>query len=307
MNSPFFAKPIDPSTHRAWSGVACLVATLLFLTIVWSPTAATLSDAGRHNAPANTANEPLPAMSCTGEEYCHFLPSIYSLKEIVDQGDIWDVPDDFASRTIEEGLVHRWRIELYTDEVMGITVIAAAPADIVLSLTQYGQPIIERQNDSPAGEAEVMRTPAVATSGDYEILIETADRSAAKYAISTYLPGVFEIEFKGFLTSGEPQQQVYVPFEAMHYWFFIADADDLLTMVLTPDENSDIVGEIYAPRIGFWESVDFGFAGEIEQITDLPLPESGMYAIRILELDFDDPGMVYDIVVDWSHGDAVLP
>lgn len=277
--------------------MSSLLATVLLM-VVLSPAGAAFFSASDHNA---TADFPLSVASRTRVENWVFLPSIHSLdpEQVIDQGDIWNVPNDFASTTVAAGTIHRWRIELYADEVVGITAIAAAPADIVLSLMQNGQPIIDRQNDSPAGEAEVMLTPEVETSSIYEILIETTDRSAAEYAVAAYLPGEFEIEFKGFLKADEPQQALYVPIESTHFWFFTAESGDRLTMELTPDKKSDIVGEVYAPGAIFWEVVDFGFAGESEQITDLPLGDGGLYAIRVFELDIDDPGMVYDIVIVW--------
>lgn len=182
---------------------------------------------------------------------------------------------------------------------MGITAIAAGPNDIVLSLIQNGQPLIDRQNDSPAGEAEIMITPNIVTDGAYEILVKTADRSAAEYAVAAYLPEVFEIYFKGFLLPGEPQQEVYLPFESTDFWFFTADANDVLTMELAPYESSDIVGILFGPEAEFLEAVDFGFGGEVERLADFPLLESGVHAICVLNLDNDASGMVYDIVLDW--------
>jgi hypothetical protein len=266
--------------------------------LVLTAASAAQSDSGEQFTSIDRRNEQSPFLSRSGEEYSFFLPSIHSQKEIIDQGDIWNIPDIFASTVVEEGMVHRWRTELYADEVVGITAIAAAPADIVLSVIYNGQPIIDRQNDSPAGEAEVITTADIVADGIYDILIETADRSAAEYAVAPFLPE-FEIVFNGLLMPGVPQQDVNQAFEATHFWFFTANAGDLLTMELIPDEQSDIVGDIFAPGAIFYEGVDFGFTGEIERITDLPLAESGLYAILVFDIDFDETGMVYDIVIEW--------
>lgn len=293
MSSPMFSHQASVATRQAWIGSACLLVILSLVTLVLSPVVA-----GDQNTLAVST---LPVVSRTGEGYWFFLPTIHGHghKEVVDQGDIWDVPDDFASTTVAAETIHRWEIFLFANEVVGITAIAAGPTDIVLSLTQNGQPVIDRQNDSPTGEAEIMITPDIATDGAYEILVETADRSAAEYAVAAYLPGVFEINFKGFLAPGDPQQDIYLPFESTDLWFFTADANDLITMELTPDDSSDIVGLLFGPEAEFLEQIDFGFGGEVEHLADFPLLESGLHAVSVLDLDNDAPGMVYDIVLDW--------
>lgn len=215
--------------------------------------------------------------------------------EVVDMGDIYGIDEEFTTSTIEANTAHRWTIEIFEDETFTVSTIAPAPADLILTVSLNGQPIVDRQNTSGAGVAETIREPALSSEGNYEIIVQNASGAATEYAIAAYIAGDFEIQFKGFLTSSTPQSNVTMAVDESHYWFFVAGAGNQLVATLTPDAASDIVGDFFGPEAEVLETIDEGIAGEAETLEALPLAVSGLHSIRVTEIDYF--GMNYTILI----------
>jgi hypothetical protein len=215
--------------------------------------------------------------------------------DVVDMGDIYNLAEEFTTSRIEANTVHRWTIEIFEDETFTVNVIAPAPADLILTISLNGQPIVNRQNTSGPGVAETVREPSLSGEGIYEIVVESAGGAATDYAIAAYIAGDFDIQFKGFLTSSTPQSNITMAPDESHYWFFIAGAGNQLTATLTPDSASDIIGEFFGPEAEALETIDDGIAGEAETLAAFPLPVSGLHAVRVTEIDY--LGMNYTILI----------
>ncbi|MEZ4517631.1 MAG: hypothetical protein R3C44_12665 [Chloroflexota bacterium] len=106
--------------------------------------------------------------------------------------------------------IHSWSMEVFEDEVINVGVIAPVPADIVLSLYEDGQPIIDHQNQSPAASAEML-TAGNQTDTTYELRIQTENGQAAEYIVVISFEGDIESELLGFLAPGTPAAMLPCP------------------------------------------------------------------------------------------------
>jgi hypothetical protein len=210
-------------------------------------------------------------------------------------GDVFNIDEEFTAVRLDANTAHRWTIEIFEDESFTVSAIAPPPADMVLSITRDGQPVITQQNTTGAGTAETIREPSLPGEGTYEIVVQNGGGAATEYALIAYIAGDFEVQFKGFLSSSTPQSNVTMAAEESHYWFFMAGAGNQLDATLTPDANADIVGEFFGPEAEFLEIADEGVAGEAESLESLPLAASGMHVVRISEIDY--AGMNYSILI----------
>jgi hypothetical protein len=203
--------------------------------------------------------------------------------QIVERGDlIQNLFEEFAAVQLAAGTVDSWTLTLYGDEQMFVHAIAPPPADLILSVLQDGQTIINRQNNAPAGSTEIINAPSLPGEGEYEVRVTTANGQATEYAITVYTFAEFPITFNGMIASGNPHSGVLLPIDGIHYWFFTADAGDTLEVTVAPTDNGDPQILIYEPGAQELTSIDFGVEGQTETDT-ITLSTTGMYAIRVTE------------------------
>jgi hypothetical protein len=191
--------------------------------------------------------------------------------------------EEFAAVQLAAGTVDSWTMPVFGDEQMFVHAIAPPPADLVLSVLQDGQTIIDRQNNAPAGSTEIINGPTLPGDGEYEVRVTTANGQATEYAITVYTFPEFPITFNGMITSGNPHSGVLLPIDGVHYWFFTANAGDVLEITLDPAENVDPAIDLYEPGAQYLTSVDDGVDGQTETGT-ITLNTTGMYAIRVTEV-----------------------
>jgi len=213
--------------------------------------------------------------------------------QVIARGDLYDLDEEFASVTIAAGTVDSWTIELFEDETLQVYAIAASPADIVLSVLKDGQVIVNRQNTAPAGAPEFLNGPSLPGEGIYEIQVSVQGGQAADYAILANVDPEFPYIFNGIVSSGNPRSAVQIPNDAVHYWFFAANAGDSLTLIITPNDGDPIL-DLYGPGAEYIDSVDENGTDE-EEVYETTLTETGLYAVRIMEID--GLSMTYDIEV----------
>ncbi len=197
--------------------------------------------------------------------------------------DLFEIEEFLGASTLEAGRYDSWSAELTADSEFSVYAIAPAPADIVLSLVRDGQPIVDRQNTSPAGAPEVLRVSNLPGDDEYEIQVATQGGAATQYAIIANFDPELPLTFSGFVAPGSPRSGVQVPVDNTHFWFFIANAGDQLTITVTPDSASDPYIELYGPDGLDIDSMDEGFEGDVEVLT-VDLTDTGMHAIAITDV-----------------------
>ncbi len=202
--------------------------------------------------------------------------------QIVERGDLLDLFEEFDAVQLAAGTADSWTLTLFGEMKMFVHTIAPAPADLVISVLHDGQTIIDRQNNAPAGSPEIINGPTLPGEGEYEIRVTTAGGQTTEYAIAVHTFADLPIAFNGFITSGNPHSGVILPVDAVHYWFFTANAGDDLTLTLDPIEELDPAVFLYEPGAQFLTTIDNGVEGQTETET-ITLSTTGMYVIQVIE------------------------
>jgi len=203
--------------------------------------------------------------------------------QIITKGSWDDFYEGFVVTTLAAGTTDRWDQEVFEGESYTIYVIAAQPADIVVSLLREDQTIINRQNTAAPGVPEIIDPTNITGAGNFQIHVATASGVAADYAILSGTDEEFPTSIAGYITLGTPRTGVQMPEGASHYWFFTATAGDQVTIVLDPT-NGDFYFDLYDADGESIDSMDDGGEGETETLT-ATLAASGLYAISLAEID----------------------
>ena len=113
---------------------------------------------------------------------------------------------------------------------------------------------------------------------------ETFERIAEQVRLSKTGTSTFRHIYAGDLVQGTLEGA------SNNIWTFTVEEDSYATISLTPDEgNIDLTLTLIDPAGNVMISVDDGYAGELEIISDFPLPEKGTYLIETSEF-FNEPG-----------------
>lgn len=217
--------------------------------------------------------------------------------QIVDKGNLWDVlSDGLTSSSLAAGTVDRWEMDIFTedDEEMYLYVVAPGPVDLVVSVMDGDQPIVNRQNNAGPGSPEFINAPPLPGDGVYQILISAEGGVATEYGITAYTDPEFPIIIPGFLTSASLRSAVQLPEEATHVWFFMASAGDNLTGRVDPVEDLDPGIDLYGPGGEYIESFDEGGNGE-EELFETALEATGLHALYLFEYGAEQ--MTYDLEI----------
>ncbi len=233
--------------------------------------------------PTVTGTPPTPTPTGTG-----------AAGQVVQRGDVQEMMSDyFAATSLAAGVTDVWTIYLFDDEAIEISVVAPAPADVVLSFgPKDGQPIINRQNTSPAGVAETIRVTSLPGEGDYEVRVSIAGGTATEYAITYNTDLEYLLTFKEVLTPGSPRNGVQLPENTEHYWFFLAEEGDQVTIRLSLQGLENPYFDIYILDAEQIDGVDEGFEGDDEELV-FTTTHTGLHMIRVVENS--SLAMIYDL------------
>ena len=203
--------------------------------------------------------------------------------QIITKGSWDDFYEAFTTSIVAAGTTDRWDQEVFEGETYTIYVIAAPPADIVVSLLREDQTIISRQNTAAPGVPEIIAASNITGEGNYQVHVATANGAAAEYAILAGTDPEFPTSIAGYITPGTPRTGIQLAEASTHYWFFTGNAGDELTIVLDPS-GGDVYFDLYDPGLEIVDSADDGLEGESETL-ELTLEMSGLYAIDLAEIN----------------------
>jgi hypothetical protein len=220
-----------------------------------------------------------------------------------DRGDfLFDLGYNVAVEHLEANQTDSWSSIIYNDESFIIQVIAPPPANPVLSVVRDDQVIVDRQNTAAAGSVETVRIEGSAEEGEtFEILIEIADGSAADYSLVVHNEDPesdYQRAVRSFLTSGSAQNNVTLPANAEHLWYFVGNAGNTLSLTVSPGSANDdpfpvLIGPGTEEDLG---NMQDGGDGEDDTLTGFMLPSTGLYAILIGDNNVD-AGFTYSITI----------
>jgi hypothetical protein len=90
--------------------------------------------------------------------------------------------------------------------------------------------------------------------------------------------------------SGGDQASGFLTRDLDDYWTFNGDSGQYVTISLVPiEEGIDLTLTLIEPTGGVMVGVDEGYANDLEVLTDMPLPESGTYLVKVGEF-FNENG-----------------
>jgi hypothetical protein len=248
-------------------------------------TTPTISTSGTATAGTVTGTPGTPTPTVTGTPPTPTATTTGGGGQVVARGNLTEeLGGDFMITSLAAGTIDSWEFDVFEDESIHFQVIAPLPADIVLSILQNGQPIVNRQNNSPAGSAEFINNPSIPGEGLYEIQISVNGGAATDYAIGYYTDPEFPVVFPGILVSGTPRSAVQQAELAWHYWFFIGDSGDSMRVRIVPSGSADVGLYLYDEVGDEVDYMDDNGEGQ-EEIMETTLPSSGFFALAVEEIN----------------------
>lgn len=204
--------------------------------------------------------------------------------------------EELTMGNLQSGAVDSWTIDVESSDYLTITVAPAASANMIISvLDPDGQIIVDRQNLAPAGEVETVANLSVNVPGLYNIHIAADPVMQSDYALMVMNSDSYPFAFRGTLNPGIPRSDSIADGTDV-FWFFSATDGEIISLTVAPVGLEDAYVELYGPDSSRLLTLDDGLGGEAEILENQSILESGMYAIRVGEFDFEE--MSYQIVMD---------
>ncbi|MFW6067990.1 MAG: hypothetical protein ACOC9E_00260 [Chloroflexota bacterium] len=254
-----------------------------------SPTATTN---GTITATATAENGATATATVTGT----LSPSVTPGGTVEDRGDIeYQV---LHGGHLESDETHSWQFLVQSGDVITISVAPRVGTDIALSvLDPAGRRVVE-QNDSPAGAIEQIAGIEAEGSGEYRLVITEASANETYYSLmvvnsndSDYYP----IIFPGLLQYGSSASN-NIEADTDHIWFFFGNAQEVVTINVSPTDQSDLVVYLFDPEgEALEEDINEAGSGGAEQLRNYRLQSTGMFAILVGEDNFNEAS--YSILV----------
>ena len=216
--------------------------------------------------------------------------------EIVDQGEI--AVENLKTRQLAAGAAHRWTYTIFASESITVTAVAADPlANLVISLWgPEGDLLVDRQDKAPADAVETLAQRGL-SAGSYTFQIETANNVATDYALMVLVDDSENLIFQGMLRDGDVVSGAAAE-NSDHYWHFLGSAGQRVSLLFTTNDARDLYVELYNPNGSRIETINQTGDSEDESLENYTLPNTGLYAIRVGELDFLD--MRYTISINFE-------
>jgi hypothetical protein len=201
-----------------------------------------------------------------------------------DQGTI--AFDKVIKTSLQANTVHRWQFTISTGAPTGPITVTLAPdvsLDVALTVrSAQGETIIDNRNTGGAGQPETASLNQL-EAGAYEILIGQVGGTPGSYALALLNEASQPLVFAGSLTYGQ-SRTANLPEDKDHMWHFYGTAGQSINIVVRPQDSSKLSFGLFGPTMqGVGDWVDQGGPGEVQQLLDILLPETGFYSIWIQE------------------------
>ena len=167
--------------------------------------------------------------------------------------------------------------------------------DLILSLISPTGQTVTRIDNGYAGDTEIMIDNLLLDSGLYVIEVSEFFGDTGRYTLSLVLTEEPLFGGGGQLTTGQTIQSSLAR-GAQHVWTFSGNAGELVSVVLTPENQFDAILDIYGPDGTRLSALDEGFSGDAEVVSGLELPLTGEYSILVRS--FAGEGGSYSLSLD---------
>lgn len=209
---------------------------------------------------------------------------------VIDQGSIATDFEELVTEQLGGNEIHSWTFSIEASDAITVNVASESDLDTVVAILDSADTRIIERNDAGAGKVERIQGLELPEAGDYKIQIRSANGGAGYYSFMPLLSGAYNFVFLGNLNYGG-SQTVPLPEENDHIWHFYGNANDNITITVTPNDDGDLFLELYGTSAELVSDfIDTGGIGEQEQLSEFILPDTGLYAIRIGEFDFQATG-----------------
>jgi hypothetical protein len=190
---------------------------------------------------------------------------------------------DSVSDELEPGEDHLWRFEGTEGDIVTILVETTSPdMDLVLELEDADGTVLTTADDNLSGESEEIRNYELPDTGEYTIRVGDFWDEGGPYTLSLERGTGEEEEISaGVIAFGETVEGT-LDENRQALWTFSGEAEQAVTIVLQPDEESDMSLELKDPDGVTLQVSDSGYSGEEERIEGL-LPATGDYQIVVRE------------------------
>ena len=198
--------------------------------------------------------------------------------------------DTVLNQTLEASQTHRWLMDGVASSEVTISLAAAPGLDLELVLLNPQGEELETADDHAAGGTETISDRALTQTSLYAILVREVNGLAGAYALVITDEYSYPLVFPGNIEIGE-ELDATLPAMTDHYWHFMADTGDEITIVLTPHSDADLIFTLFPPEGVDYpiDQVDETEDGGIEA-ADFILSESGFYTILVQEWSGDQAG-----------------
>lgn len=209
---------------------------------------------------------------------------------------------DMVNGRLEADVKDVWTFRL---EEPRYATISVTPEDKALDFTwtlysPTGQTIAAVDNGY-AGDAEVMTDQLLTDTGLYVIEIGEFFNAPGGYTMSLTLAREPLFGGGGEIQIGQTLESTLAP-KAVHNWIFTGSAGELLTAVLTPQDQFDAILELYGPDGRQLISLDEGYSGDAELFSGVELPLTGQYTLVVSS--FAGDGGRYALSLDAGGDDT---
>ncbi len=172
--------------------------------------------------------------------------------------------------------------------------------DLILTLISPTGQTVTRIDNGYAGDTEIMIDNLLLNSGLYVVEVSEFFGEEGRYTLSLVLTEEPLFGGGGRLSPGQTIQSTMAR-GAQHVWTFNGNAGELVSVVLTPENQFDAILDIYGPDGTRLAALDEGFSGDAEVAAGLELPLTGEYAILVRS--FAGEGGSYSLSLD-EGGDS---
>lgn len=200
----------------------------------------------------------------------------------VDQGPLNF--DDVEKVELAASTADLWTFEASAGTIITLSTIAPTDFNMVLTLIDpSGNTLINNQNNSPADQAETITRFSLPVVGTYEVIVTEATGKATPYALTLYAFDALSPLFPGNLKYGSDITTI-LPENADHYWHFLGNAGDIITIRVILSDQTDIFFALYGPNGEELVSVVDEFElGGTEELINYTLPVGGYITLYIAE------------------------
>ncbi|GJM40210.1 MAG: hypothetical protein DHS20C20_04920 [Ardenticatenaceae bacterium] len=208
---------------------------------------------------------------------------------------------DLVNGELVEGAKDVWTFSLPGPRYANITLSPDnKDIDLILSLISPTGQTVTHIDNGYAGDTEIMIDNLLQDSGLYVVEVSEFFGAPGRYTMSLVITEEPLFGGGGRLSPGQTIQSSLAR-GAQHVWTFTGNAQEVVSIVLTPENQFDAILDIYGPNGERLAALDEGFSGDAEVVSALELPVTGEY--DILVRSFAGEGGSYTLSLD-EGGDS---